>query len=95
MGARRKRSATGHRNRSAAHHLKKGYWTHVVDANGKIIYHFPSTLGAGYDPFPSGDFKVTDVSREPAFHYQPKLFAEVPVPSRTRGFRPVRILQWG
>ena len=57
---------------------KKGFWTHVVDANGKIIYHFPSTLGAGYDPSPSGDFKVTDVSPEPAFHYQPKLFAEVP-----------------
>ncbi len=57
---------------------KKGYWTHVVDINGKIIYHFPSTLGAGYDPSPSGDFRVTDVSAGPAFHYQPKLFAEVP-----------------
>lgn len=57
---------------------KKGYWLHAVDAAGKIIYHFPSTLGAGYDPSPTGDFKVSYVSREPAFHYQPKLFAEVP-----------------
>ena len=57
---------------------KKGFWTHAVDANGKIIYHFPSTLGAGYDPSPSGDFKVTYVSRDPSFKYQPKLFAEVP-----------------
>lgn len=57
---------------------KKGYWTHAIDAAGKIIYHFPSTLGAGYDPSPTGDFKVTYVSRDPAFHYQPKLFAEVP-----------------
>ena len=57
---------------------KKHYWTHAVDANGKIIYHFPSTLGAGYDPSPSGDFKVTYVSRDPSFKYQPKLFAEVP-----------------
>jgi lipoprotein-anchoring transpeptidase ErfK/SrfK len=57
---------------------KKGYWLHAVDAAGKIIYHFPSTLGAGYDPSPTGDFKVSYVSRDPAFHYQPKLFAEVP-----------------
>ncbi|HMA21780.1 MAG TPA: L,D-transpeptidase [Gemmatimonadaceae bacterium] len=57
---------------------KKHYWTHAVDGNGKIIYHFPSTLGAGYDPSPSGDFKVTYVSRDPSFKYQPKLFAEVP-----------------
>jgi lipoprotein-anchoring transpeptidase ErfK/SrfK len=57
---------------------KKKFWTHVVDANGKIIYHFPSTLGAGYDPSPTGDFKITDVTNNSAFHYQPKLFAEVP-----------------
>jgi lipoprotein-anchoring transpeptidase ErfK/SrfK len=57
---------------------KSGFWTHAIDADGRIIYHFPSTLGAGYDPSPSGDFKVTYVSREPAFHYQPKLFSEVP-----------------
>ncbi|MEP6507333.1 MAG: L,D-transpeptidase [Gemmatimonadales bacterium] len=57
---------------------KKGYWTQVLDANGKIIYHFPSTLGAGYDPSPTGDFRVTNVSFDPAFKYQPKLFAEVP-----------------
>ena len=57
---------------------KKGFWTHVIDSAGQIIYHFPSTLGAGYDPSPSGDFKVTDVTHDPAFRYQPKLFAEVP-----------------
>jgi len=57
---------------------KKGYWTQVVDSTGGIIYHFPSTLGAGYDPSPTGDFKVTYVSWDPAFRYQPKLFAEVP-----------------
>jgi lipoprotein-anchoring transpeptidase ErfK/SrfK len=57
---------------------KKHYWTHAVDAEGKIIYHFPSTLGAGYDPSPTGDFRVTYVSRDPSFKYQPKLFAEIP-----------------
>ena len=57
---------------------KKHFWTHAVDDDGRIIYHFPSTLGAGYDPSPTGDYKVTYVSRDPAFRYQPKLFAEVP-----------------
>ena len=57
---------------------KKGYWTQVLDSEGKILYHFPSTLGAGYDPSPTGDFKVTEVSYDPAFKYQPKLFADVP-----------------
>jgi lipoprotein-anchoring transpeptidase ErfK/SrfK len=57
---------------------KKHFWTHAVDEDGRIIYHFPSTLGAGYDPSPTGDVRVTYVSRDPSFKYQPKLFADVP-----------------
>lgn len=56
---------------------KKGYWTHAVDGSGKILYHYPSTLGAGYDPSPTGDFHLTSITWDPPFHYQPKLFAEV------------------
>lgn len=56
---------------------RKGYWTHAVDGSGKVLYHFPSTLGAGYDPSPQGDFRVTNITWNPAFHYQPTLFAEV------------------
>jgi lipoprotein-anchoring transpeptidase ErfK/SrfK len=54
------------------------FWTHLVDGSGKTIRHFPSTLGAGYDPSPTGEFHVTGISRNPAFRYDPKLFAEVP-----------------
>ena len=57
---------------------KTGFWTHALDSAGRVLYHFPSTLGAGYDPSPTGDFHVTGVSQNPPFHYQPKLFAEVP-----------------
>jgi lipoprotein-anchoring transpeptidase ErfK/SrfK len=57
---------------------KTGYWTHAVDSSGRVLYHFPSTLGAGYDPSPTGDFHVTGIAHNPAFHYDPKLFAEVP-----------------
>jgi len=57
---------------------KKGFWTQALDRSGRVVLHFPSTLGAGYDPSPSGAFRITGVARNPAFHYQPKLFAEVP-----------------
>jgi lipoprotein-anchoring transpeptidase ErfK/SrfK len=57
---------------------RSGFWTHVLDGSGKIIAHFPSTLGAGYDPSPTGGFRVTNISHDPSFHYQPALFAEVP-----------------
>jgi lipoprotein-anchoring transpeptidase ErfK/SrfK len=57
---------------------KTGFWTHAVDAGGTILAHYPSTLGGGYDPSPDGKLRVTHVARDPAFRYQPKLFAEVP-----------------
>jgi lipoprotein-anchoring transpeptidase ErfK/SrfK len=57
---------------------KKEFWTHALDASGRVIEHFPSTLGAGYDPSPTGAFRITGIAHDPAFHYQPALFAEVP-----------------
>ena len=57
---------------------KSGFWTHAVDEKGTILAHYPSTLGSGYDPSPTGKLTVTHVARDPAFRYQPKLFAEVP-----------------
>lgn len=58
---------------------KKNFWLHGLDAGGRIVWHAPSTLGAGYDPSPdAGDYKVTNIAKDPTFHYQPTLFAEVP-----------------
>ena len=56
---------------------RSGFWTHAVDSAGTILAHFPSTLGGGYDPSPTGDFRVTNIAWNPTFHYQPTLFAEV------------------
>lgn len=56
---------------------RKHFWTHAVDASGRVIQHYPSTLGAGYDPSPTGDYKITNIAQNPTFRYQPKLFAEV------------------
>ena len=67
---------------------KKGFWTHGVDASGNVVAHFPSTLGAGYDPSPTGDFHVTGISHNPSFNYQPALMAEIPDTRPTAKLRP-------
>jgi lipoprotein-anchoring transpeptidase ErfK/SrfK len=67
---------------------KTGFWTHALDASGNVIAHFPSTLGAGYDPSPTGDFHVTGIATDPTFNYQPSLMAEVPDTRPTAKLKP-------
>jgi lipoprotein-anchoring transpeptidase ErfK/SrfK len=56
----------------------QGSYVHALDGSGRILYHFPSTLGSTYDPSPSGDFKVRHVAKDPAWHFQPNILANVP-----------------
>lgn len=55
----------------------KGTYVHGVDADGKVLYHFPSTLGGKYSPSPRGDFKVRHVANDPEWHYQPDILVGV------------------
>lgn len=56
---------------------KQGFYLQALDAQGHILYHFPSTLGSKYDPSATGTLQITGIHPEPDFHYQPKLFADV------------------
>ena len=56
----------------------RGSYLHAVDASGRILYHFPSTLGGTYEPSPQGEFKVTNVTKNPWWHFQPALLEKVP-----------------
>jgi len=56
----------------------RGSYVQAQDASGRVLYHFPSTLGSTYDPSPSGQFKVTNIEQNPAWHYQPNLIATAP-----------------
>lgn len=56
---------------------KDGFYLQALGAGGEILYHFPTTVGAGYDESPSGELKMTGRAFDPTFHYQPKLFADV------------------
>ncbi|WP_420456109.1 L,D-transpeptidase family protein [Rubrivirga sp.] len=53
-------------------------YLHALAADGTILFHAPVTVGASYDPSPEGDFRVTSVTRDPAWHYQPSILANVP-----------------
>lgn len=55
-----------------------GFYVHALDSDGRILYHFPTTLGSEYSPSPSGDFRVTGISEDPTWHYQPDLLEGVP-----------------
>lgn len=55
-----------------------GNYLHAMGPDGRIAYHFPTTLGAKYDPSPQGDFRITNVARDPAWRYQPRILANVP-----------------
>jgi lipoprotein-anchoring transpeptidase ErfK/SrfK len=46
----------------------------AFDDSGKIIAQYPATTGSDHDPLPIGEWKITGVSRNPKFHYNPELF---------------------
>lgn len=46
----------------------------LVDAAGKVLAHYPASVGSKHDPLPLGDWKILGVARNPPFHYNPKLF---------------------
>jgi lipoprotein-anchoring transpeptidase ErfK/SrfK len=50
-----------------------GHYLHALDSTGRILFHFPTTLGSEYNPSPSGDYRVTSITMDPWWHYQPDL----------------------
>ena len=49
------------------------HYLQALDANGRILYHFPTTLGSSYDPSPEGSFHVLAITEGPWWHYQPAI----------------------
>jgi lipoprotein-anchoring transpeptidase ErfK/SrfK len=44
----------------------------VLDRDGGLIAYFPASIGSVDKPAPTGSFKVTRVSYDPTYHYDPK-----------------------
>ncbi|CAN5777286.1 L,D-transpeptidase [soil metagenome] len=54
-----------------------GHYLHALDSSGRILYHFPTTLGSSYDPSPDGLHTVRSITRDPWWHYQPAILEHV------------------
>jgi peptidoglycan hydrolase-like protein with peptidoglycan-binding domain len=54
-----------------------GRYLHALDAQGRILAHFPSTLGSDYDPSPSETQEIVSITDYPGWHYQPDILADV------------------
>lgn len=52
------------------------HFVQAHDADGRIVYHFPSTLGSQFSPSPEGSFSVTAIAYDPTWHFQPDLLGE-------------------
>ncbi|HXG85997.1 MAG TPA: L,D-transpeptidase family protein [Pyrinomonadaceae bacterium] len=53
-----------------------GHFVHALDAQDRILAHYPSTLGSDYNPSPSGEYKINSVTEDPWWYYQPELLDE-------------------
>ncbi len=51
----------------------RGSYLHATDARGRLLYHFPTTLGSGYDPEEGEAIRVNSVTPDPWWHLQPEL----------------------
>lgn len=49
----------------------------AYDSDEKLVAQFPATMGSSHDPLPIGTWKIKGVSKNPEFHYNPKLFWDV------------------
>jgi lipoprotein-anchoring transpeptidase ErfK/SrfK len=54
--------------------VSKAGYVQALDANGKVIAQYPSSSGSEHDPLPIGEWKITGVSKNPIFRYNPELF---------------------
>lgn len=65
-----------------------GFYLHALDDQGRLLYHFPTTVGSKYQPSPTGEFHIASIAFDPAFHWQPALFDEVPDTEEDEHLRP-------
>jgi lipoprotein-anchoring transpeptidase ErfK/SrfK len=54
-----------------------GRYLHALDANGTVTYHFPASLGDQYQPSPRETLEIESVTKDPYWHYQPAILADV------------------
>lgn len=56
----------------------EGNYLHGLRSDGSVAFHAPTTVGSKYDPSPEESLRIVGIVHDPHFHYQPRLFHEVP-----------------
>lgn len=51
----------------------EGSYLHARDGQGRILYHFPTTLGSGYSPEEGTTYEINSVTPDPWWNLQPEL----------------------
>jgi lipoprotein-anchoring transpeptidase ErfK/SrfK len=54
----------------------------------KLVAQFSATMGSEHDPLPIGRWKIQGISRNPEFHYNPKLFWDAKASSKEALLKP-------
>ncbi|HYI94331.1 MAG TPA: L,D-transpeptidase [Bryobacteraceae bacterium] len=54
--------------------VSKAGYVRALDADGKILAHYPASSGSEHDPLPIGEWKINGVGKNPVFNYNPTLF---------------------
>jgi lipoprotein-anchoring transpeptidase ErfK/SrfK len=58
--------------------VKRENYMRALDSAGTVLFQLPVSVGSEADPSPTGTLRVTKVVRDPHYHYNPRLFADVP-----------------
>lgn len=56
---------------------KKAGYLRALDGDGEILLHFPVTVGASFSDSPDGTYVVQAITRDPSWHFKPKILASV------------------
>jgi lipoprotein-anchoring transpeptidase ErfK/SrfK len=57
---------------------KRDTYMQALDSAGAVLFQLPVSVGSASDPSPKGTLRVTKVVPDPWYHYNPRLFADVP-----------------
>jgi lipoprotein-anchoring transpeptidase ErfK/SrfK len=59
----------------------------LTDSTGRVVFYAPVTTGSEHDPLPIGEWKITGLTFNPTFRYNPDLFWDAE-PSHTKATIP-------
>ncbi|MGZ8457074.1 MAG: L,D-transpeptidase [Gemmatirosa sp.] len=51
---------------------------HGEDASGRTLFWMPVSVGSPQEPSPSGRLKVVSITRDPHYHFNPRVLGDVP-----------------